>query len=514
MRFEIKNRYGTPSSESRPLVLLRKDSWDDFGYKTLFDVEIYLADGTSVELGGVKIIHIEQRVGATKFNSDEFNELGKEYCSLGQSTEYYERLAKLPKLLREEYLRAMRDAVFEREIRSAFSHLESWDQSLVRFGQAAHALESAGPLVRRRTPKITVGKAKFNYVRNGASEFQIGFAFDDTTKLPGRSNVIIGYNGVGKTRLLAEIARAVSEPERSSESGGSLEGKDTTFGSVIAVSYSAFDNFQLPQDKARGQSRKYSVEDADRTELFGYVYCGLRRLDLKSSKKGSVARSELKSLDELDNELLKAFTGAKEREIDRENVLGTCLKLLQLEPSFGRIGVHLLDWLDEEYDVLSQIKRLSTGHKIVLNIVVQLAAHLSSRSLVLLDEPETHLHPPLLATLLKVLQELLTAFDSFVIVATHSPVVLQEVPASSVRLLKRFGDESSVAVPEIETFGANVGSITRHVFSLDSTATDFQGVLSKLARTMEIEEIEESLFPQGLSNQARALVLRAKRVAR
>jgi predicted ATP-dependent endonuclease of OLD family len=39
--------------------------------------------------------------------------------------------------------------------------------------------------------------------------------------------------------------------------------------------------------------------------------------------------------------------------------------------------------------------------------VTQLAAHLRTRSLVLIDEPETHLHPPLVAALLRAIQALL-----------------------------------------------------------------------------------------------------------
>lgn len=509
MRFEIVGRFGKPSSDLRPVVVLRRDTWDDFGFKTLFDAELYLEDEESIELGGVKVIRSDQGAGATEFASDEFDGLDSRYCSLGQTMEYYKKLASLPKALREDYLRSVRDAVFDNSIYQSFLQLDAWRKSVTRFGQAAHALESAGPLIRKRIQVKKVGQASFDYVRKSGSDFRMRFEFDDTTVLPGRSNVIIGYNGVGKTHLLAGLARAASERDDSNESNGTLEGKDTTFGSVIAVSYSAFDNFQLPQDKARGQSAEYSGDGSDRTELFGYVYCGLRRVDPNPSDQANSARSELKSLPELDEELLKAFEVARAREDDEEHILNECLKLLQLEPSFGRIGVHLADWLLDDFNVLSELQRLSTGHKIVLNIVVQLAAHLTTRSLVLLDEPETHLHPPLLAAMLRVLQTLLAAFDSFVVIATHSPVVLQEVPSSSVRLLKRFGDESSVSDLEIETFGANVGTITRQVFSLDSTATDYQGVLAKLAQKLTSEEIE-SLFQGGMSTQARALVLRAQ----
>lgn len=221
-------------------------------------------------------------------------------------------------------------------------------------------------------------------------------------------------------------------------------------------------------------------------------------------------RHDLKNLDEIEHEFLDALIDARQRDGADKTAVTTALELLEREPSFGRVGIAPSDWVSDHALAEAEIEQLSTGHKIVLNIVVQLAAHLRRRSLVLLDEPETHLHPPLLGALLKAIHRLLEHYDSFAIMATHSPVVLQEVPASSVRVLSRFGDLADVSLPDIETFGENLSAITRNVFSLDSSETDFQGVLVELAAIMTLEEIEQ-LFPLGLSDQARALVLRLKR---
>lgn len=46
----------------------------------------------------------------------------------------------------------------------------------------------------------------------------------------------------------------------------------------------------------------------------------------------------------------------------------------------------------------------------------------------LIDEPEGHLHPPLLSAFVRALSELLVNRNGVAIIATHSPVVLQEVP--------------------------------------------------------------------------------------
>jgi predicted ATP-binding protein involved in virulence len=137
----------------------------------------------------------------------------------------------------------------------------------------------------------------------------------------------------------------------------------------------------------------------------------------------------------------------------------------------------------------------------VLNIVVQLVAHLEPGSLVLIDEPESHLHPPLLAALLKSINISLDQFNSYAVMATHSPVLLQEVPRRYVRVLQRFGDLTLVATPEIETFAENVGLLTRHVFNLDSSATDYHSTLRSMQESLHLDEIME-LFDGEMSAQS------------
>lgn len=110
--------------------------------------------------------------------------------------------------------------------------------------------------------------------------------------------------------------------------------------------------------------------------------------------------------------------------------------------------------------------RLSSGHKIVLLTITRLVETVEERSLVLIDEPETHLHPPLLSAFVRSLSGLLINRNGVAIIATHSPVVLQEVPRSCVWKVRRSGRVTEVERPEIETFGENVGILTREVFGL------------------------------------------------
>ena len=259
-----------------------------------------------------------------------------------------------------------------------------------------------------------------------------------------------------------------------------------------------------------------------RALALNYVYCGLRRLQSAPAEEpasgddaivASGTSSEgtgLKTFEEVADE----FHDARVRGLqpDRTELLQSATSALIKDPSFGTI-VELPEILDPGDAWIGAFAALSAGHKIVLNIVVQLCAFMQPRSLVLLDEPELHLHPPLVAALLRAIGVALERYNSFAIVATHSPVVLQEVPSPNVTVLRRYFDEVSVEPPESETFAENVGLLTRKVFSLDSSATDYEGILKRLAEQLTLDEID-ALFPRGLSSQGRALVLSMRRALR
>jgi len=75
---------------------------------------------------------------------------------------------------------------------------------------------------------------------------------------------------------------------------------------------------------------------------------------------------------------------------------------------------------------------MSTGHAIVLLTTTRLVATVEEKTLVVMDEPESHLHPPLIAAFLRAVSNLIVDRNGVVIIATHSPVVLQEVPKTCV----------------------------------------------------------------------------------
>ncbi len=92
------------------------------------------------------------------------------------------------------------------------------------------------------------------------------------------------------------------------------------------------------------------------------------------------------------------------------------------------------------------------------------------------------------------------------ILATHSPVVLQEVPKNCVYKLRRSGSVSKADRPSTETFGENVGVLTRDVFGLEVTESGFHKMLQEaVAEYSDYESVIEH-FNDQLGAEARAIV--------
>lgn len=121
---------------------------------------------------------------------------------------------------------------------------------------------------------------------------------------------------------------------------------------------------------------------------------------------------------------------------------------------------------------------MSSGHAIVLLSITKLIETVEEKTLILLDEPESHLHPPLLSAFIRALSDLLINRNAVAILATHSPVVLQEVPKSCVSILDRKRLTLKVYRPENETFAENVGILTREIFGLEVVKSGFHNLLT------------------------------------
>jgi predicted ATP-binding protein involved in virulence len=185
--------------------------------------------------------------------------------------------------------------------------------------------------------------------------------------------------------------------------------------------------------------------------------------------------------------------------------------VLESDPIFAEAEIASLAEAGTDDEVLRARARdlfheLSSGHKIVLLTVTRLVESVEERTLVLLDEPESHLHPPLLSAFVRALSDLLVNRNGVAIIATHSPVVLQEVPRECVWRLRRAGDSVTAERPDIETFGENVGTLTSEVFGLEVTKSGFHRMIAETASGEMSYTDVLATFGGQLGSEARALL--------
>jgi len=514
MHFIIKYIKGAKKTPAQyPYVILVQDGWDDFGYKTMFYAELHLSLNEIHHLGNVKILKKGQLKGFTEMPGDKFEKLGKNYCSIGVSLDYYENLFKQGANIYKPHLRGLSDVTYNDDIKAKFEDTEGFQVSLLRSGGAERTIADARKLFKKLTSpgnRRNVG-FKFNFktsVGRSSNSFTVGFDFQRRRSLPHRINILIGYNGTGKTTLLANLAIVASgygytdKEDIISQSAGRFIGNQPPFKTVVVVSYSAFDTFAIPG--LTGIEKNRIKKDGS---IFGYVYCGLRmRIDEMDSENEYYY--VLKRPAEIEMDFLKALQWVY--KVDRSEALLEILKPLLHDASFQRIGLtQLYNGIGRDNDdIVNVFRGLSSGHKAIVKIITELTAYIDGRepTLVLIDEPETHLHPPLLAAFLKSVRLCLDRFDGYAVIATHSPVVLQETPSRFIRVVRRIVDQTQVDPLSLETFGENVSVISQEVFGLDDGSTDWHDTLRKLAKRSGLMEIE-AMFGRSLGFAARSQVL-------
>jgi len=535
------SRNKVPSDDDESDFFLERDNWNDdsfFTYYTLHISKKHTDDNNPVLVGGVKILRKKQdRNEIHIIQLGTIDKLSPEFCSLGQSLDYYERISQIDKVYQDKILSSLNDVIYNEEIRQFFKDEDGYKISLMRnFGLNDDIFKLAPILLSRDFNKMPDNQyLKFKFKTFEMDEF-IEFDFDSPQflgewgyeNLPNRIAVIVGKNGSGKTTLLSKISRLVfasSNDREYLEEVASIEPKGLGFPRIISISYSAFDSFQVPGIRIK---EKEQISRDIKNGVGRYIYCGIRDIskELEKSlekiiteengllKKVDILNDRhlynfLKPIDALSNEFRTAIEIILEDSF-KSRLLDEIIEILFEESSFNLI-LNITTIKEDNNELIKIFSELSTGHKFVLHSLVNIVLHIENRSLVMFDEPEIHLHPPLLAVLMKALRYVLNYKNSFMILSTHSPVVLQETLSKHVYIVRRVGNSIKVEHPEIQTYGENIGIITSHVFGLSSDLTDYHSELDKIIESfsgpfnLRIGKIEE-LFDGKISLQARAYI--------
>ncbi|MGN5115260.1 AAA family ATPase [Aeromonas sp. 55A] len=468
LNFIVLDKKSLNSMNSKNTVYLTFSIWNDYSYRTLFNMHYMDLDGKLHSVGQIKIGFQKQNVDVATLDKiqKEFKQLNQEFFSLAESPEFYENLYSIDERLCKVILERLNCVVLSKKSMDIAKNEDVFKKSLLRdvnintiHGQFLRIINGDSPLT----------EFDFQFVRanHSFSDLNIEFNVDPYSLPPSNIHAIIGRNGLGKTTLLNEMVNSIvgkEKPENAYfEEAFSGRITDGYFSTVISVSFSAFDPFTPIS------------EQSDPFLGTCYYYIGLKKNDCKEDSY------ELENIRNLREKCAISVYNSCADDSKRDAWL-KAINNLESDTNFRDLNLTEIVNLSGDKlvnECINRMEKMSSGHAIVFMIISSLVEKVQDKTLVLFDEPESHLHPPLLAAFIRALSNLLSRRNGIAIIATHSPVVVQEIPKSCCWVLTRFGDEMIYARPSIETFAENVGTLTKEVFKLEMEQSGFHKLLKE-----------------------------------
>ena len=504
MEFRVIPNRGRVPEDGSGIGYLLTDNWNDwYKYRTLYILTYFDEVGNKHDIGQVKIGQFGMKEKQeTPDIPEAFEKLDERFFSLGQDAEYYLAVMELGEETAKLFLDALNDIAANENLYKKALIEDVTGESLLRHVNIRTIEEQYRRILKGG---VKLSKYIFHYrapepIRGDIEPLNLKFEVIPDSRPPTNIHVLIGRNGVGKTRLLNAMTRALVSSEKSEEEDGLFTSVDdifeetlkSPFANILSITFSAFDDFQIIE-----QSR-------NATAGIRYTNVGLReRIKDKNDQWAIITRNPEDLAEEFSVSAKLCSRGTKAVR------WRTALKTLETDPLFAEAEVaNLVDINDDNFgDSATKLyKRLSSGHKIVLQIITKLVENVEEKTLVLMDEPEAHLHPPLLAAFVRALSNLLINRNGVAIMATHSPVVLQEVPRSCVWKIVRHGFATEASRPEIETFAENVGVLTREIFGHEVTRSGFYKMLAENVEDEQNLNVVLAKFDNEVGAEGRALI--------
>lgn len=457
--------------DNKPCFLLESITWDDYGHKTSFYLDYVKEDGSYSRVGKVKIC--KKNVDKTlDVIPKSFLSLDSNYCSLGQDTSYY---YKIKEILGEDamaFLYSMKDAAVFSRISDHFENDLGFRHSLLRDNNADTALNLGRYVLAGFDPDERVNftyKTRLAY--SSDYDFNIKFDFGRINQEDNFNRVIaiIGENGVGKTSLLYNLAKSIANQQKDC-----FLPHHPLFTKVVAASYSMFDRF-------------YDID----ARAFNFEYCGMH-----NHKGGLMDPDQLKERHKRNAETINALN----RGLNLKKFLGNILPCDMLEDLFGEGSMFNYDVYEHYYT------KMSSGQTMLTNLIIDITANVRSNCLIMIDEPEVHLHPNAITQIINVVNLVCERFSSCCIMATHSPLVIQSLLSRNVLIMERDVDGTPVVRQmRIESLGENLTTINEEIFSNGQRDKYYRRLIKRAVdgkESMEqvLQELQNGDLPMSLTS--------------
>lgn len=530
----------------RPAIVIvpDHDDWNDFGYRLFANMHVLLPDRE--EKRRIRLM-FEGEGNTAQYLTALFAEAGpvalasdvpKRICSLQWTTEDYRTLVAEVGFARAiEALRILGDAVLltlenDDPDRLNLINSERFHAAMVRRADQYRAFRRGGQHLRP-SPLADVEDAATSFalsppLPSGDLLSPLFFDFEPDLIFDDRVGILIGRNGIGKTQSLLALIRGLTTTEAGKLPEGVLHPIPTVrrvlmFSSVPSDPYPKsilpwlgidYEYHPVAIDTSP-LSRPFILSLVDSMRDDGAMF----GIGDEQGNRHALLRKTLRRLGMWDGLHVPLRPPAVPDDQFRDTIPIDGVPYYRLSDVGGEFRtITFFNRIDltkpaAVVDANGQPRHLSSGELVMLQFAAQAIASIETGSLLLLDEPETHLHPNFVSDFMDLLQELLKQTRSIAIIATHSAYIVREVPRRRVNILRRTDEGIEVVRPRLQTFGSNVDAVSQFVFGDGLISHRYQRVLKTWASTRGrelglegiIEAHGEELNPETLSYIARII---------
>lgn len=495
------------------------DSWNDFGERILVEVLIHPRHNASLDgeqlrfraffgfveekSGKSDTMHLRELVDRDPTPVSR-EELAPFFTMLPDLESYRQIVSQLGADEARLALRAMNDIVEANDQPSGKSWLRAAREqpvfltAFLRQSEAYFAWKNAAPILRgleyEELGRISKGiRIKFKLAgRPNAHELTFGFRHGDKV-LPQRFAIIIGKNGVGKSQALTRIVDAAlsGKPQLTD-----LDGGRPLFNRVLGFYPSASMSSVFPSDRRKHPRvwyRRFSMVSGRPRQSTSDLIVQLAR-----SIEGIAGQSRY----EIFKNAIRAIEGHDQLALRTKVAERGPVSISDLNRGGEQAALERYASIKTAAEPIRMIEGktypLSSGELSFLRFAALVGLYIENGTLLLFDEPETHLHPNFISQFVALLDDLLEQTGSAAILATHSVYFVREAAEDQVTVLRSgINRRISAEKPTLRTFGADVGAISFFVFGEDQPSRLAQEVESKiLAQAMSWEEIFEAYKDQ------------------
>lgn len=460
------------------IKLVHNNDWNDYGYYTWF-VMWYLQDPEKYALvGDLKIMN--RNGDAYEKMDDCFERLDEDFCSVGMNMFYYSNLKSMFKKNEVKgILAALCDCAINTQIYEKFNGYEAFIHSLCRDIATDKALREAKFLLEERNLSDAYSfDYRFTPIYNKYVYAMWNIRFEYDCVPYKRTSSVIGENGVGKTQLMANMVEALVMEDSPDIN------RQPMLSAIMVICSSKFDAYnKICIEQTRVPLMVCDVVQTN--DAYDRLKCSIEVI----LNRGTYFRN---------NEMMLIADRYVQMLYSQ---LGNCVEDLFLldkgtENEEDKGQKRLLNTL--RLDEL--VKQLSTGQLQLFCLITYVYAHIHLNSLIVIDEPEVHLHPRLITKFIVVLNDLLEIFDSYAMIATHSPLVVRECVSDNVFMMVRSQDDiPTIGKVEFDTFGEDITTLYENIFGCDvrnsffyHTVGNMAGVVGSSSYKSVVDELKQN----------------------